>query len=917
MTRRFDNDGVVDSNEQNPHYTYNSSNTTKNYTINLTVTNDEGKNTIVKENYIQVNPATVLSSYNKIFVTVANDNGVKYNTYNETNNNTYYIGFSGIDRGLNANHISNNSSETFGQVTTTNNQSGVFYITDSGGSGFADNVLLMIAVNGTIPDNFKINIRSSGYNWTPLPGIEQIPSLSDIQYVGGAINETFTKNDFIYGPQTWKPCGNENYPIYYGQNMSDSNNTFQIMFIDLYVGVMNNSALIDSGAVKIEYSIENMADSVVFNSYEWMSNAHQGTSVVAWTNALVPSKTVSGFTVLPSAPVANFTCDILNGTAPLTVHFTDKSINSPTALAWDFDNDGVVDSTEQNPTYTYNSSGNYTVKLMASNGEGNDDEIKTDYISVSNSPSIANQTTISNYNKVYIQTVNDDGIAYNIFGNNTYLINFEGVDRGLNAIHISTDFLSEFGQITTTNNQSGVFYIIDSGGKHYEDEVILMLAVNGTIPDDFALHIVSSGYNWTPNTASNTAPDLSTITYQLVGINETFTKEDFIYGPQIWKPCGNENYPIYNGQNMDDTNNTFQIMFIDLHVGVLGSQFTSLINHGAVTVEYSFSNLNSAAVFNVYGYCNKSNNGNNMIAWSNRVLTNNSTGNHPSGYIVMANSETVVDFSSDNVSGTRPVVVSFKDNSTGNITSWAWDFDNDGVVDSTEQNPTYTYTSAGNYTVKLVVTDSEGSYEKIKTNYIIVSNPVIDSKAPNVTCNVNSGLFNRNIAVTLFAVDDMDVNPKIYYTVDGSDPRTSNSRVIYQGSVSIIKTTNLKFAAVDNANNWSPVYARSYVVDKTSPKVVYSYPKKYAKGVSRTSTLYIKFSEKLKASINWSKVIVKNKYGKTVKISKWISGNVLYIKTSSKRYSSSWYTIYIPSSVVKDYAGNNFSGYTLKFKTKR
>ena len=27
---------------------------------------------------------------------------------------------------------------------------------------------------------------------------------------------------------------------------------------------------------------------------------------------------------------------------------------------------------------------------------------------------------------------------------------------------------------------------------------ILMLAVNGTISDDFSVHIKSSGYNWTP-----------------------------------------------------------------------------------------------------------------------------------------------------------------------------------------------------------------------------------------------------------------------------------------------------------------------------------------------------------------------------------------------------------------------------------
>ncbi|MBF0344872.1 MAG: PKD domain-containing protein, partial [Nitrospirae bacterium] len=56
--------------------------------------------------------------------------------------------------------------------------------------------------------------------------------------------------------------------------------------------------------------------------------------------------------------------------------------------------------------------------------------------------------------------------------------------------------------------------------------------------------------------------------------------------------------------------------------------------------------------------------------------------------------------------------VSFSDLSTGNITSWQWDFENDGVIDSTSQNPTHTYTFPGTYSVNLYVKDSDG-----KTDY--------------------------------------------------------------------------------------------------------------------------------------------------------------------------------------------------------
>ncbi|MCA8948183.1 MAG: PKD domain-containing protein [Planctomycetes bacterium] len=41
----------------------------------------------------------------------------------------------------------------------------------------------------------------------------------------------------------------------------------------------------------------------------------------------------------------------------------------------------------------------------------------------------------------------------------------------------------------------------------------------------------------------------------------------------------------------------------------------------------------------------------------------------------------------------------------GGITSWAWDFENDGTIDSTLQNPTHTYGTCGVYDVRLTVTD--------------------------------------------------------------------------------------------------------------------------------------------------------------------------------------------------------------------
>lgn len=72
-------------------------------------------------------------------------------------------------------------------------------------------------------------------------------------------------------------------------------------------------------------------------------------------------------------PTVAWTADVYTGTAPLTVHFTDKTIGTgPFTYKWDFNDDGVIDSTEQNPTYTYTSAGEYVVYLYVTWPGGSD-----------------------------------------------------------------------------------------------------------------------------------------------------------------------------------------------------------------------------------------------------------------------------------------------------------------------------------------------------------------------------------------------------------------------------------------------------------------------------------------------------------------------------------------------------------------
>lgn len=64
-----------------------------------------------------------------------------------------------------------------------------------------------------------------------------------------------------------------------------------------------------------------------------------------------------------------------------TVHFTDLS-NDAETWEWDFDNNGIIDSYEQNPTHIYQDTGYYTVKLSITGEAVQDYGIRYDYIHV-------------------------------------------------------------------------------------------------------------------------------------------------------------------------------------------------------------------------------------------------------------------------------------------------------------------------------------------------------------------------------------------------------------------------------------------------------------------------------------------------------------------------------------------------------
>lgn len=86
---------------------------------------------------------------------------------------------------------------------------------------------------------------------------------------------------------------------------------------------------------------------------------------------------------LGAAPTAEFSADVVSGGAPLTAQFTDESTegSSPiTTWAWDFGDGTTSDSA--NPAHIYSAEGTYTVSLTVTTLDGQDAEVKANFINV-------------------------------------------------------------------------------------------------------------------------------------------------------------------------------------------------------------------------------------------------------------------------------------------------------------------------------------------------------------------------------------------------------------------------------------------------------------------------------------------------------------------------------------------------------
>ncbi|MCW4005975.1 MAG: hypothetical protein NWF04_05185 [Candidatus Bathyarchaeota archaeon] len=233
--------------------------------------------------------------------------------------------------------------------------------------------------------------------WTFL---SQDPNLS--APTSYALDETFTAQSFLYGPQAWAPYYSK-MPIVPDGDVNGET-TYHLLFVDL-----NATSNLDATfpCVRVDYEFSGLQGTAAFHIYGYI---HENDGI-SWTNR--------------------------------------------------------VDGSGAN---------GYYVTASASSGKAS---------------AVQNAQVLPDSTNVNVKVSNQAGATYDDFGDETYYMKFEKDGGGLNSMHITTDPSNPTGDVTTTEDLEGTFYVNFTGSR-VQDNFVLLVAVDGAITEDFALHLQSS-----------------------------------------------------------------------------------------------------------------------------------------------------------------------------------------------------------------------------------------------------------------------------------------------------------------------------------------------------------------------------------------------------------------------------------------
>lgn len=391
-------------------------------------------------------------------------------------------------------------------------------------------------------------------------------------------------------------------------------------------------------------------------------------------------------------PVSSFSTNQTSGCSPLTIQFTNTSING-SSYYWDFGNGN--NSILTNPSNVYAIAGIYSVKLVATASNGQKDSvISTNLITVSSS-------SVSNFYAVNPTSCFDGNI-------------FSFVNTSIN----STSCLWDFGDGFTSILQNPVHTYLSPG--NYTIKLVTY--------DSYGCQNLKIMANYI-HVISNPVTDFNVNTTTACDLNQVL---NFI-----------SNTPSVNAWFWD---------FGDGSTSVLQNPNHAYNTAGTYTVSLKTTNNNGC---------------------SNSLIIND---------FISVFAPLLPVFTSNTGSGCLPVEASFTNHSPNTI-NWLWNF-GDGTT-STDENPSHTYPSSGNYNISLTITNENYcTYTKTAANFISIAGNAVSSFSLNNTntcapINIQFTNLSTNAVSQLWEFGDGATstlqNPSHSYSANGSYTVTLHS----------------------------------------------------------------------------------------------------------------------------------------------
>ncbi|HNQ28784.1 MAG TPA: PKD domain-containing protein [Methanolinea sp.] len=675
------------SNDQNPAHTYESAGI---YTVNLTVSNGYGSDSIEKEEYISTGE-TPQADFNATSTEIYTNQYIEFNDlstgspdsylwdFGDGSNSTYQYAWHWYPEPGNYT-ISLTVSNEFGSDTETKAD----YISVTAHPPEAD--FQGWPRDGSFPLTVTFNQWSYGGYYENLSylwnfGDGETSTSSDYELIhtymeAGVYNVSLTvsANGLSDTEERVNYIGNWSPPppvAGFTATPRDGFAPLAVSFIDQSTGSPPLSFAWDFGdgeSSTEQNPVHTFAGEGTYNVSLTTTNAG-GSSTEMKEGYII----VGGITPLK----ADFTSNKTSGIAPLSVQFLDASDGNPSSWFWSFESgyyyvlDGAVEtsalpynpgqiSSERNPVMVYQSPGNYSVMLTVSRTGESDTIEKVDYIQVSPPPPVA---------------------AFNPYPSNgdaPLEVEFDGY---IPWWYYYDEWVWDFGDGTTETKD----------------------------------------YPWTTHTYTDPGIYDVTLTVNSQYGSNTTTIIDCINVTQPSVP------PVPNFEATPLSGNApLDVAFTDTSTGIVTSRWwdfgdgTTVWSNESADIEHTYAFPGTYTVSLMAGN-----------AAGQETLTK-------TGYIHVLASGLPPNafFTMRPMSGVAPLTVSFTDRSMGAPLAWEWDF-GDGTT-STEQNPVHTFTTTGTFSVTLKVLNYGGSSSRSAFVFVRTMTPVYKPITPNPSQTVTA-----------------------------------------------------------------------------------------------------------------------------------------------------------------------------------